>query len=69
MSSNVIDYFATLGRKNGMLKSKNFRPIWAEENDKDITASDLWNSAITDVAIVFVGTIIELKFYSILSEF
>jgi len=57
MSSNVIDYFATLGRKDGMLKCKDFRPIWAEENDKNISAADLWNSAITDIAIVFVGNI------------
>ena len=53
MSTNVIDYFATLGKRQGPLVPKSFRPIW-EESKKEISAGELWNSAITDIAVIFI---------------
>lgn len=51
MASNVIDYFATLGRKSLICKS--FESLWT--NDKLRTPSEIWNEAITDIAIVHPG--------------
>ena len=51
MASNVIDYFATLGRKT--LTCKSFESLWV--NDKLRSPSEIWNEAITDIAIVHQG--------------
>ena len=51
MASNVIDYFATLGRKT--LNCKSFESLWV--NDKLRSPSEIWNEAITDIAIVHEG--------------
>lgn len=51
MASNVIDYFATLGRKSLICKS--FESLWV--NDKLRSPSEIWNEAITDIAIVHQG--------------
>jgi hypothetical protein len=51
MASNVIDYFATLGRK--ALICKSFKSLWAD--DKAKIPSEIWNEAITDIAIVHYG--------------
>lgn len=51
MASNVIDYFATLGRKTLICKS--FESLWV--NDKSRSPSEIWNEAITDIAIVHQG--------------
>jgi hypothetical protein len=51
MASNVIDYFATLGRKS--LTCKSFESLWV--NDKLRSPSEIWSEAITDIAIVHQG--------------
>lgn len=51
MASNVIDYFATLGRKS--LTCKSFESLWV--NDKLSSPSEIWSDAITDIAIVHQG--------------
>ena len=51
MASNVIDYFATLGRKSLICKS--FESLWV--NDKLRSPSEIWSEAITDIAIVHQG--------------
>jgi hypothetical protein len=51
MASNVIDYFSTLGRKS--LVCKSFESLWAD--DKAKSPSEIWNEAITDIAVVHSG--------------
>jgi hypothetical protein len=46
MTSNAIDYFATLGRKNGEFACKSF-----EKCDP----SGIWMSAITDLDVFYEG--------------
>jgi hypothetical protein len=54
MSSSVIDYFAVLGRGSGPLQSEPFRNVWSDENNV-ITAEDVLNEAITDIAVLSAG--------------
>ena len=54
MSSNVIDYFAVLGKPKGALTCKTVAIGW-EEAKVEVHPSELWSSAITDVSIIFAG--------------
>lgn len=51
MATNVIDYFSTIGKNKLICKS--FESLW--ENDKTKSPSEIWNDAITDIAIVHYG--------------
>lgn len=56
-SSKCIDYFATLGRANGPLKPKYSLPKipctdLKDSNSKFSSYNDVWNNAITDIAVV-----------------
>ena len=55
MTSNVIDYFAVLGKKDGVLSCKNVT-LGSDEGKLDFHPTTLWESAITDVAIIFAGS-------------
>lgn len=54
MSSSVIDYFAVLGHKDGTLCYEPFRNVWSEEKNI-ITAAQVLDEAITDVAVISAG--------------
>lgn len=54
MSSSVIDYFAVLGHKEGTLCYEPFRNVWSDEKNI-ITAAQVLDEAITDVAIISAG--------------
>jgi hypothetical protein len=51
MTSSAIDYFATLGRKNGSFVPKTSSGL-IDESRKQLTPSELWLSAITDISLV-----------------
>lgn len=55
-SSNVIDYFATLGRAPGPFVCKSFESVFVEEDGsskkKFLSPNRLWNDAITDITFV-----------------
>lgn len=54
-SSNVIDYFAVLGKVAGPLACKKIPIGWNEPCNKlEFHPSDLWSAAITDISITFV---------------
>ena len=54
-SSNVIDYFAVLGKVAGPLACKKIPIGWNESSSKmEFHPSDLWAAAITDISIIFV---------------
>lgn len=57
MSHNSIDYFATLGRKEGDLTCKCLLPIGVESDDQthNIHPSEIWNDAITDIEVIYKG--------------
>ena len=57
MSYSSIDYFATLGRKEGELSCKNILPIGADtdEHNVGVHPSEVWKDAITDIEIVYKG--------------
>jgi hypothetical protein len=57
MTSNVIDYFATLGKKPGAFSWKSYKSIWSDDNVK-LSAAELWNDAITDIAVVTQGDLV-----------
>lgn len=51
MTSNAIDYYATLGKEDGPFRPKEFQSPHA--GDRTVfTANEIWNAAITDVIIV-----------------
>ena len=52
-SVNAIDYFATLGKPKGDLILKQLPSLW--EEDEMAPAVDVYNDAITDIAVVFPG--------------
>jgi hypothetical protein len=52
MSSNVIDYFAVLGKSDGPLVCKDVALSW-EEPKQTLAPKDLWMAAITDIALIF----------------
>jgi hypothetical protein len=52
MATACIDYFATLGKKNGPLLCQNMSSFVSE---KPVHPSIVWNSAITDINIIFYG--------------
>ena len=74
MSSNVIDYFAVVGRADESLNYKNIC-IDNEDPKNEYNPSDLWASAITDIALIFAGKwyiyteSVNLLFYSIVLKF
>lgn len=45
-----IDYFAVLGKKNGVLTSEKVRSLW--DDSQQVSLRDVWNDAITDIAVV-----------------
>jgi len=54
MASNVISYFATLGRKSRQQQEfiyKNFHTA-SDQDRKGCPPSEIWNSAITDITII-----------------
>ena len=54
-SSNVIDYFAVLGKVAGPLACKKVPIGWNENEPKlEFHPSDLWAAAVTDISIIFV---------------
>lgn len=57
MSHNSIDYFATLGRKEGELTCKRLLPIGVESDDQanSIHPSEIWSDAITDIEVIYKG--------------
>lgn len=54
MTFNAIDYFATLGRKPGPFLCKSLRNVWRED-DSLLRPTDIWNDAVTDIAIITEG--------------
>lgn len=52
-SVNAIDYFAALGKPKGDLVLKKLPSLWDE--DEMCPASEVYNDAITDIAVVFPG--------------
>lgn len=54
MSTNVIDYFAVLGRGPGDLKCDPFRNVFSDEKNI-ISASEVLAEAITDIAVIGSG--------------
>lgn len=64
MASNVIDYFATLGRKSLICKS--FESLWV--NDKSRSPSEIWNEAITDIAIVHQGEMLPDDSWQVMNQ-
>lgn len=52
----AIDYFATLGRKPGVLNCRTF-PFTLHEDDPPLSAQELWNEAITDIVLIASGLI------------
>ena len=52
-SVNAIDYFAALGKPKGDLVLKKLPSLW--EEDEVCAASEVYNDAITDIAVVFPG--------------
>lgn len=52
-SVNAIDYFATLGKPKGDLVLKELPSLWDE--DEVCAAREVYNDAITDIAVVFPG--------------
>ena len=61
MSSYVIDYFATLGRKNGPLEYKNISHVF--DNGKEYHPSELWQNAITDISIIYAGNLLLVDYF------
>jgi hypothetical protein len=57
MSHNSMDYFATLGRREGELTCKTLLPIGADSDDQtqSVHPSDVWSDAITDIEIIYKG--------------
>jgi hypothetical protein len=57
MSQNSIDYFATLGRKEGQLTCKHLLPIGADSDEQNLTVhpSEVWGDAITDIEVIYKG--------------
>lgn len=56
MSHHAIDYFVTLGKSNENLTCKTF-PIRLDEDSDPLTASQVWNEAITDIILLGPGKI------------
>lgn len=54
MTSNAIDFFATLGRKPGQFSCKSFKSVWADDGTM-LTPNEIWNDAITDIAVLTKG--------------
>lgn len=54
MTSNAIEYFATLGKRPGSLSVK--------KTDPNYSPTEIWNNAITDIAVVNEG-LFETKFF------
>jgi len=54
MSSNVIDYFAVLGRGPGDLRCDPFRNVFSDEKNI-ISAAEVLAEAITDIAVLQAG--------------
>ena len=48
--SHSIDYFAVLGKQDAKLQFENVKNIW--EENKYYHPSEVWNDAITDIAVV-----------------
>lgn len=59
MTSNVIDYFATLGKKPGAFSWKPYKSLWSDDDNAKLSAAELWNDAITDIAVVTQGDLSE----------
>lgn len=55
MSSNVIDYFAVLGRGPGELRCDPFRNVFSDEKNI-ISAAEVLDEAITDIAVLQAGS-------------
>mmetsp|Transcript_393 Transcript_393/g.943 ORF Transcript_393/g.943 Transcript_393/m.943 type:complete len:105 (-) Transcript_393:17-331(-) len=55
MSHNSIDYFATLGRKEGTLTCKHLLPIGVDSDEQNVGVhpSEVWGDAITDIDIIY----------------
>ena len=52
--SNVIDYFAVLGRKHGPLIPNTFSNIFiGEKRPKLLNPNEIWGDAITDISLIF----------------
>jgi hypothetical protein len=62
MSQNSIDYFATLGRREGNLSCKNILPVGIDSDEqKDcVHPSQIWFDAITDIDIIYKGNLSNL---------
>ena len=54
MSFSAVDYIAVLGPGPGPLKCDPFRNIWSDAKEV-ITATELLNEAITDMAVISGG--------------
>ena len=57
MSNNSIDYFATLGRREGDLTCKHLLPVGNDDDDekKGVHPSEIWGDAITDIEVIYKG--------------
>jgi hypothetical protein len=55
MSFNAVDYFATLGRKPGAFAPKPLPSIDPDRPHDVLTPAEVWNKAITDVAVLMEG--------------
>ena len=66
MSSNVIDYFAVLGRGSGELRCDPFRNVFSDEKNI-ISAAEVLDEAITDIAVLQAGASANLKLWEFLS--
>ncbi len=64
MTSNSVDFFATLGRKPGPFNCKTFKSVWSDNNEV-LSPSEIWNDAITDICVLTIGIYMKMPYFKV----
>lgn len=68
MSSFAIDYFATLGRKDGKLSVAPMNNIFEDDRGKFLSTAQVLEDAITDITVVCDGEDVDDESWEILNS-